>query len=65
MAYTIYKELERLLLKHKVGFSPKRAAELTHNMYELEYKLPNATYTEKVILKMDDEQLAAYGVVHD
>jgi len=65
VAYTIYKELERLLLKHKVGFSPKRAAELTHNMYELEYKLPNATDTERVILKMDDEQLAVYAAVHD
>ncbi len=35
VAYTIYKELERLLYKYKVGFSPKRAAELTHNMYEI------------------------------
>jgi len=65
VAYTIYKELERLLLKHRVGFSPKRAAELTHNMYELDYKLPNAIDTEKVILKMDDKQLAVYGAVHD
>ena len=33
VAYTIYKELERLLDSHKAGFSPKRAAELTHNMH--------------------------------
>ncbi|MBU0988298.1 MAG: IS1634 family transposase [Proteobacteria bacterium] len=33
VAYTIYKELERLLDSHEVGFSPKRAAELTHNMH--------------------------------
>ena len=63
VAYTIYKELERLLHKHKVGFSPKRAAELTHNMYELEYKLPNVMEPEKVTLKMDEEQLALYNVV--
>lgn len=64
-AYTIYKELERLLCKHGVGFSPKRAAELTHNIYELEYKLPNAIEPETVLLKMDDEQLALYGAVHN
>src|SRR5277367_6106181 len=38
VAYTIYKELERLLIDHKAGFSPKRAAELTHTMYEIEYR---------------------------
>lgn len=64
-AYTIYKELERLLNKHKVGFSAKRAAELTHNMYELEYKLPNAIETDTVLLKMDEEQLALYSAVHN
>jgi len=65
VAYTIYKELERLLYKHKVGFSPKRASELTHNMYELEYKLPNAILSEKIVLKMNDEQLALYKVIYD
>jgi len=64
-AYTIYKELEQLLYKHKVSFSPKRAAELTHNMYELEYNLPNVIESEKVILKMDNEQLALYEAVHN
>lgn len=56
VAYTIYKELERLLYKHNAGFSPKRAAELTHNMYELEYALPHSRKKEKTILKMDQEQ---------
>lgn len=36
VAYTIYKELERLLEEGKAGFSPKRASELTHTMYALE-----------------------------
>jgi len=40
VAYTIYKELERLLYEHKAWFSPQRASELTHNMYELTYQLP-------------------------
>ncbi|MBU0577913.1 IS1634 family transposase [Patescibacteria group bacterium] len=64
VAYTIYKELERLLYKHNAGFSPKRAAELTHNMYELEYTLPHAKKTEKKILKMDEEQLTLHKVIY-
>lgn len=63
VAYTIYKELERLLYKHKVGFSPKRAAELTHNMYELDYFLPQAKKREKKCLKMDEEQLSLFKVI--
>lgn len=63
VAYTIYKELERLLYKHKAGFSPKRAAELTHNMYELEYILPHSKKKEKIILKMDEEQQMLYEVI--
>ncbi len=63
VAYTIYKELERLLEKHNTGFSPKRAAELTHNMYELEYKIPNSTRFRKMILKMDGEQQTLYKAV--
>lgn len=64
VAYTIYKELERLLEKYKAGFSPKRAAELTHNMYEVEYILPHSNKREKTILKMDEEQQKLYEVIH-
>lgn len=56
VAYTIYKELERLLKKGNVDMSPKRAAELTHNMYEIEFILPKSQKKEKIILKMDKEQ---------
>jgi transposase len=64
VAYTIYKELEQLLQKYNAGFSPKRAAELTHNMYELEYTLPHAKKREKTILKMDEEQRTLYKVIY-
>lgn len=64
VAYTIYKELERLLSKHGVQFSPKRAAELTHNMYELEYTLPGELHPLKELLKMDPEQQRLYTIVH-
>lgn len=56
VAYTIYKELERILKKEKVSFSVKRACELTHNMYEIEYLLPKSLKKVKTILKMDQEQ---------
>lgn len=63
VAYTIYKEVERLLYKHNAGFSPKRAAELTHNMYELEYQMPNSIESKKIILKMDQEQQTLYNII--
>jgi transposase len=56
VAYTIYKELERLLKKENIEMSPKRAGELTHNMYEIEFILPKSRKKEKTILKMDEEQ---------
>ena len=65
VAYTIYKELERLLDKHRIGFSPKRAAELTHNMYQLEYTLPDAGISKAILFKMDDEQKKLYEVIHN
>lgn len=63
VAYTIWKELERLLAKHKLDMSPKRAAELTHNMYQLEYMPPNTDEIKKIILKMDSEQETLRRVV--
>lgn len=62
-AYTIWKELERLLDKSNVGFSPKRAIELTHNMYGMEYILPNSDKLENIILKMDTEQEALWKII--
>lgn len=62
-AYTIYKELERLLSQKKIAFSPKRAIELTHTMYSLEYRLPDEDQTKKTILKMDIEQKDLYDAV--
>jgi len=63
VAYTIYKELERLLNLKKITFSPKRAVELTHTMYQLEYQLPDDNHIEKLILKMDLEQKELYQTV--
>lgn len=63
-AYTIYKELEHLLQKHVVTISVKRAAELTQNMYELEYAAPYSGEIKKRVLKMDDQQQIVYDIIH-
>jgi transposase len=64
VAYAIYKELEIQLQKHKVAMSPKRAAELTDNMYELEYTLPDSKELKRKMLHMDEEQSALYHIIH-
>lgn len=55
-AYTIIKELERLLQEAKIVMSPKRAAELTRNMYQITYTLPHSKKNLTRVLEMDDEQ---------
>lgn len=56
VAYTIYKELERVLKIEKYPLSIEKAAELTHNMYQIEITLPESLHTTKILLKMDDNQ---------
>lgn len=63
VAYTIYKELEHLLKQHGSSMSPRRAAELSHTMYELEYTLPGSNEKKRQLLKMNDEQQLLYSVV--
>jgi hypothetical protein len=63
-AYTIYKEMELLLKKQKLSMSPARAAELTHNMYELQYISPGSTELKRKLLKMDQEQQLLYKAIY-
>ena len=62
-AYCIYKELERVLYKEKSTLSLKKAAEVTHNMYEISYTLPESKHTKTKLLKMDDEQAHLYQII--
>ena len=64
VAYTIYKELERLLEDGKIGISPKRAAELTHTMYELDYSMPGSGERKQRILRMEEEPQLLYDAIH-
>lgn len=63
-AYSIYKELELLLKDNGIKMSAKRAAELTQNMYELHYALPDSGQLQTIILNMDPEQQLLFNCVH-
>jgi len=62
-AYCVYKELERVLLENQSTLSLKKAAEITHNMYQISYMLPNSKNTKSILLKMDEEQMNLYNLV--
>jgi transposase len=62
-AYTIYKELERTLKRVDSSISVKTANELTHNMYQIIYTLPDSRMEKKLILKMDAKQQELYEIV--
>jgi len=63
-AYCIYKELERVLYAEKSSLSLKKAAELTHNMYQITYTLPDSKHTKSRLLKMDNEQAELYQMIN-
>lgn len=62
-AYSIYKELERILYKEKSTLSVRKAAELTHNMYQLTFMLPESKHTKSILLKMDDQQAELFRII--
>lgn len=64
-AYAIYKELERLLEKNKIKFSAKRAIELTQNMYQIVYVLPDSKKQKFKYLKMDDNQQTLFKIINE
>lgn len=62
-AYTVYKELERILYKEKSNLSLEKAKELTHNMYEITYMLPESKQIKSKKLKMTDEQAELFQII--
>jgi len=62
-AYSIYKELERVLHKEKSTLTIERSAELTHNMYQISYTLPESKQSKSKLLNMDDEQAELYRII--
>ena len=62
-AYSINKELEHILYVEKSNLSIKKAAELTHNMYQITYTLPESKHTKTKLLKMDEQQAELYQII--
>lgn len=62
-AYSIYKELERVLKVEKSYLSVKRATELTHNMYQLNFMLPESKHHKSILLRMNQEQADLYQII--
>ena len=64
-AYCVYKELDRALYQAKSRLSLKKAAEITHNMYQITYTLPASKHTQTHLLKMDEEQQELYDIIQE
>jgi len=62
-AYTIYKELERVLKEEKASISLQTASEITHNMYNITYQLPESKQIISTLLNMDEQQRKLYEIV--
>lgn len=63
VAYTIYKELERVLKQELYPLSVEKAAEITHNMYQVEITLPESRKVKNILLKMDLMQARLIQIV--
>ena len=63
VAYTIYKELERLLYKYDAPFSVKTATDIVKTIYQLEIMLPDSKHKEKILLNMDEEQQLLLNII--
>jgi transposase len=62
-AYVVYKELERVLKQENASISLKTASEITHNMYQITYQLPDSKYIKSALLKMDEQQSELYQII--
>lgn len=62
-AYCIYKELERVLYKENSTISVKEASELTHNIYQINFLLPESKKYISKLLKMDEKQAELYNII--
>ena len=65
VAYTIYKELERLLYKYEAPFSIQTATEIVKTIYQLNITLPDSKVEEKILLNMDYEQQLLLDIIRN
>lgn len=64
-AYCIYKELERALYKEKSNLSLRKAAELTHNIYQMSYTLPDSKHIQNQLLDLDENQAELCEIINE
>lgn len=64
-AYCIYKDLERVLYKAKSNLSLRKAAELTHNIYQISYTLPESKHIRSRLLNMDNQQTELCKIIDE
>lgn len=65
VAYSIYKELERVLKEENYRLSVEKASEITHNMYQMEITLPESRHSKKILLKMDKYQTELIRIINN
>ena len=59
-AYTIYKELERILYANNAPISAQRAVELTQTIYALDFELPDSRQKKIIEIGLSEEQKYLY-----
>lgn len=64
-AYCIYKELERVLYENQSSLSLRKAAELTQNIYQITYTLPDSKHTKERLLNMDENQAELTKIINE
>lgn len=57
-AYTLYKELERLLLQHHIPLSPRKALDLMKTIYQVTLHLPDSKRVHTQFVGISSVQLA-------
>jgi hypothetical protein len=51
VAYSLYKELEQVLIKEKFELAVEKATEIIHNTYQMQITLPESRSNKAVLLK--------------
>ena len=65
VAYTIHKELERLLKKYKAGFIVQRAVELAQQMYKIHFRLPKSGKYDSRLLGVSEKQETLWNIIRE
>jgi len=55
-AYAVYKELERILVKNKIGMSPEKAINEIKEIRQLQYTLPKSGQVKTKLLRLNERQ---------